>query len=75
MRAARLRYGLLLNVWLAVPSFFGTQPKGTSYDLSHDAERCSYFVSHSWRDDGRRKISMLREFLFMQNFLGRALVV
>ena len=50
MRAARLRFGMLMSVWTTVPSFFGQTSKGTNYDLSHDAERCSYFVSHSWRE-------------------------
>ena len=39
-----------------VPCFFGKVAKGTCYELSYESERCTYFVSHSWRDDGRRKV-------------------
>ena len=75
MRASRLVFGLMATIWTTVPSFFGTKVEGTNFDLSHDAERCTYFVSHSWRDSGRKKLQMLREFLCLQAMLGRALVV
>ena len=48
MRAARLRFGLLMAVWVTIPSFFGPKAEGTKYHYSHDQDRCSFFVSHSW---------------------------
>jgi len=75
MRVARLRFGLLKWVWTTVPSFFGQKVTGSNYELSHDADHCSFFVSHSWRDRGDRKVAMLREVLFLQDFSARAIVV
>ena len=51
-------------------------------DLSHSpasvpqrsrgpTEKCSYFVSHSWRDDGNKKVDMLRSFLSVQQLVAR----
>ena len=74
MRAALLRFGLMTSVWTVTPSFFGAVAKGTQYEWSHDAQQCGYFVSHAWKDDGKRKVEMLREFLFTQAFVGRAVV-
>ena len=33
------------------------------------------FVSHSWRDDGARKVAMLRELCFLQSFVARLIMV
>ena len=75
VRVTRLLFALMTTIWTTTPSFFGSVPLGTCYDLSYEAKRCTYFVSHSWRDDGRRKVQMLREFLFLQSLVGRTLVI
>jgi len=75
MRAALLYYGLRGDVWSSKPSFFGSTSTGTRFDFSHDSERCSCFVSHAWNDPGNRKLKMLREFLFLQSFVGSATVL
>ena len=69
MRATRLVFGLMASIWTTVPSFFGPKVEGSNFELSHDADRCTYFVSHSWRDSGRKKLQMLREFLCLQAML------
>jgi hypothetical protein len=61
VRVTRLLFALMTQIWTTTPSFFGKVPTGTCYDLSFEAQRCTYFVSHSWRDGGRRKVQMLRE--------------
>ena len=66
-----LTLGVCVCVCVQVPSFFGKKPSGTSFDRSHRAHRCTYFVSHSWRDDGRRKVQMLREFLYLQGLVAK----
>jgi hypothetical protein len=65
----------MLRIWVTIPCFFGKKVEGDEYQLSYEAPRCSYFVSHSWRDNGRRKVAMLREFLFLQALIGRMLVI
>ena len=75
MRAAILRFSLMASVWTTVPSFFGAKAEGTKYNYSHTTERCGYFVSHSWRDDGARKVAKLRELCFLQVFMARLVVV
>ena len=75
VRVTRLLFALMTQIWTTTPSFFGKVPTGTCYDLSFEAQRCTYFVSHSWRDGGRRKVQMLREFLFLQALVGRTLVI
>ena len=75
VRVTRLLFALMTQIWTTTPSFFGKVPTGTCYDLSYEAQRCTYFVSHSWRDGGRRKVQMLREFLFLQALVGRTLVI
>ena len=37
--------------------------------------RLRRFVSHSWRDDGARKVAMLRELCFLQSFVARLIMV
>ena len=49
--------------------------QGTAYEQSEDVVSCDYFVSHSWKDDGGCKVAILREFLCLQAFLGRLLVI
>ena len=71
----RLVFALMLRIWVTVPCFFGKKVEGDEYQLSYEATRCSYFVSHSWRDNGRRKVAMLREFLFLQALIGRMMVI
>ena len=44
LRALPLAVGLLAAVWATKPSFFGSQPTGTNYDLSVDASHVDYFV-------------------------------
>ena len=75
VRVTRLLFALMSQIWTTKPSFFGKVPLGSCYSMSYEAKRCTYFVSHSWRDDGRRKVQMLREFLFMQSLVGRTLVI
>ena len=75
MRAVMLSAALAGDLWGTVPSFFGRRVTGTAYEQSKTVARCDYFVSHSWSDDGARKVAMLREFLCLQTLLGRLLVV
>ena len=44
LRALPLAEGLSTEVWATKPSFFGSQPTGTNYDLSHDATYVDFFV-------------------------------
>ena len=44
LRALPLAEGLSAEVWATKPSFFGSQPTGTNYDLSHDATYVDFFV-------------------------------
>ena len=38
--------------------------------------RCvGYFVSHAWKDDGQRKVAMLREFLCLDYLMGQLIVI
>ena len=46
LRALPLQAGLTGEVWATKPSFFGSQPTGTNYDLSKDASYVDYFVCH-----------------------------
>jgi len=62
-------------VWASRPTVLGRTLERSSYALSAPAERADYFVSHAWRDNGGRKVSMLREFLCLQSLFGRTLVV
>jgi len=70
MRSVPLANALQISLWAIVPSFFGPRSEHTPYHLSQSCDRCDWFISHSWGDDGRRKLRMLREYLFLQQFLG-----
>ena len=37
-------------------------------------DKCSYFVSHAWGDDGRKKVDMLRSYLSVQQLIARVVV-
>ena len=76
-RITPVRAALSAALFTTIPSFFGPKPTGTSYELSRDAggSRCSFFLSHSWRDSGTRKVRMLREFLCVQALLANLVVV
>ena len=39
------------------------------YDLSETCSSATHFISHSWGDDGGRKVALLREFLCLQPLL------
>jgi len=34
----------------------------SNFELSHDASRCTFFLSHSWQDDGAKKEALLSFF-------------
>ena len=70
-----LASALSLRLWTTVPSFFGRRVEGTQWRLSRKAHRVDWFVSHSWRDDGARKVAKLRELCFLQVFMARLVVV
>ena len=74
MRAVPLGNVLRTSLWTTVPNFYGKQPEGTNYDLSTSAKRCSYFVSHAWKDDNAKKVSMMRLFLCLQPLIAHLLV-
>ena len=44
LRALPLAAGLTTEVWATKPSFFGSHPTGTKYELSEDAAHVDYFV-------------------------------
>ena len=46
-----------------------------SYTASHDATRCSYFVSHLASQDSQRKTAALQDFLCVHPFLAQLTVV
>ena len=75
MRGVPLAAALRLPLWVTVPSFFGRRVQGTDWDSSRTVARVDWFVSHSWRDDGGRKVAMLRELCFLQAFVARLLMV
>ena len=68
-------FAIVATIFLTASLLAGKKATGTNFDLSYEADRCTYFVSHSWRDHGRRKVAMLREFLFLQTLVGRMLVI
>ena len=70
-----LASALSLRLWTTTPSFFGRRVEGTQWRLSRKAHRVDWFVSHSWRDDGARKVAKLRELCFLQVFVARLVVV
>ena len=70
-----LASALSLRLWTTRPSFFGRRVEGTQWHLSRKAHRVDWFVSHSWRDDGARKVAKLRELCFLQVFMARLVVV
>ena len=74
MRAVPLGNVLRESLWTTKPNFFGKQPAGTNYELSTSAKRCSYFVSHAWKDDNAKKVSMMRLFLCLQPLIAHLLV-
>ena len=66
-----LSQALRPEVWASRPSFLGRTVQRSHYELSYNVAAVSYFVSHAWPDNGARKLSMLREFLFLQEFCGK----
>jgi len=70
MRCMPLGDALQISVWRTTPSFFGARPMHTAYHLSQSCERCDWFISHTWRDNGERKLQMLREHLYLQDLIG-----
>ena len=70
-----LASALSLRLWTTTPSFFGRRVEGTQWHLSRKTHRVDWFVSHSWRDDGARKVAKLRELCFLQVFMARLVVV
>ena len=61
VRGVPLAAALRLPLWVTVPSFFGRRVQGTDWDSSRTVARVDWFVSHSWRDDGGRKVAPLRQ--------------
>ena len=79
MRAMPLVNVLRTSLWTTVPNFFGAQPAPAAdeYNLSASAERCSYFVSHAWKEpekNNAKKVSMMRLFLCVQPLVAHLLV-
>ena len=79
MRAMPLVNVLRTSLWTTVPNFFGAQPAPAAdeYNLSVSAERCSYFVSHAWKEpekNNAKKVSMMRLFLCVQPLVAHLLV-
>jgi len=70
MRSVHLANALQKSMWSTVPSFFGKISLHTPYHLSQDCKRCDWFISHSWSDNGGRKLQLLREYLCLQDLLG-----
>jgi len=70
MRAMPLGNALQISLWTIIPSFFGGQPKNTAYHLSENRKHCGWFISHAWKDGGKQKLKMLREYLCLQGLLG-----
>jgi hypothetical protein len=70
MRSVQLAAVLSRRVWASRPTVLGRTLERSSYALSAPAERADYFVSHAWRDNGGRKVSMLREFLCLQSLFA-----
>jgi len=62
-----------------VGTYWGSQVSGeagaSSFELSHDVERCGNFISHNWRDDGFRKVKHLGFILMFGHLCMSAFVV
>ena len=67
MRALSLNVGLQDALWESNVS------DNSIYNSSRRVRRASDFISHSWRDNGRRKTQMLRSFLFLQEYIATVL--
>lgn len=75
LHVTSLQHALLKSTWATVPTIFQKIAETCDFTQSYRADACDYFVSHSWQDDGPKKVAMLRQFLFAHTFLGRILVI
>ena len=75
MRGVALGHALQPALWMSQRSFFGRTARPPTYALSTTVARVDYFVSHAWDNDGKRKLSKLREYLCLQALLGRLLII
>jgi len=80
LRGVSLGNVLELGIWEQVPSFFKAEADRDAvfsrlWGRSHPSKVVTAFVSHAWKNDGRRKVQMLREFLCLNQLLGQSSVV
>ena len=45
------------------------------HDSAFVAPGASHFLSHSWRDGGRRKVALIRNALFLQEYYAQVAVM